>query len=45
MAMRDTEELWEVPTPDSVINFHQAATTTAPGIPRWAGAGKGGREV
>lgn len=45
MAMRDTEELWEVPTPDSVINFHQAAATTAPGIPRWASACKGSREV
>lgn len=45
MAMRHTEELWEAPTPDSVINFHQATATTAPGIPRWASACKGGREV
>lgn len=45
MAMRHSEELWEAPTPDSVINFHQAAATTAPGIPRRASACKGGREV
>lgn len=45
MTVRETEALWEAPTPDSVINFQQAAATTAPGIPRRAGACRGGREV
>lgn len=34
MATRGAAELGEAP---SVINFHQAAPTTAPGILRWAG--------
>lgn len=42
MATRGTAELGEAP---SVINFHQAAPTTAPGIPRWAGRCGGCREA